>query len=104
MMIKKLMISSAIVLLMSSGTVWAGGDVAAGEGKAANCSGCHGADGMGNPDNPPVTGLDEAYFVEQLAAYKSGEREHAMMQMFAGQLSDEDMADLAAYYAGLKSE
>ena len=34
----------------------------------------------------------------------SGERENAMMQMFAGQLSDEDMADLAAYYAGLGGE
>ena len=103
-MMKKLAIASAITLMMCSGFAWAGGDAAAGEAKAASCGGCHGADGMGNADNPPAAGLDEAYFVEQLAAYKSGEREHAMMQMFAGQLSDEDMADLAAYYAGMKSE
>lgn len=92
------------VLSAVTNAALAGGDAGAGEAKAATCSGCHGADGMGNPDNPPIAGLDEAFFVEQLAAYKSGAREHGMMQMFASQLSDEDMADLAAYYAGLKSE
>jgi cytochrome c553 len=59
---------------------------------------------MGIDPNPALAGLDEAYFVEQLAAFKSGARENAMMKMFAGQLSDEDIADLAAYYAGLKSD
>ena len=101
MKFKKLMTAALMVLFMCSGTAWAGGDAAAGEALAAGCSGCHGADGMGNPDNPPAAGLDEAYFVEQLAAYKSGEREHAMMQMFVSELSEEDMANLAAYYATL---
>ena len=104
MMNKKLMIASVLTLMMSSGAVWAGGDAAAGEAKAAGCAGCHGAAGEGNTDNPTLAGLDKAYQVEQLAAFKSGEREHAMMQMFAGQLSEEDMADIAAYYASLGAQ
>ena len=100
----KLLIVAVFAILASVNVAVAGGDASAGEAKAATCAGCHGADGMGNPDNPPIAGLDSAYIVEQLAAYKSGAREHAMMQMFAGQLSDEDMADLAAYYSGLKGE
>ena len=51
-----------------------------------------------------LVGLDEAYLVEQLEAFKSGARETQMMQMFAGQLSEQDMADLAAYYVTLSSE
>ena len=102
MTIKKLFFACSVAgLIMCSGVTWAGGDAKLGEALAAGCSGCHGADGMGNADNPPAAGLDEAYFVEQLAAYKSGEREHAMMQMFVSTLSEEDMANLAAYYATL---
>ena len=100
-MTKKLIIASVLALIMSSGAAWAGGDAAAGEAKAAGCAGCHGAAGEGNADNPPLAGMDKAYHVEQLAAYKSGEREHAMMQMFVSQLSEEDMANIAAYYASL---
>ena len=101
MMIKKLITASAIALFMGSGVAWAEGDATAGKAKADVCSGCHGAAGMGDENNPALAGLDAAYQVEQLAAYKSGDREHAMMQMFASQLSDEDMADLAAYYSTL---
>ena len=101
MMIKKLITASAIALLMCSGAALADGDAVAGKAKAGACGGCHGADGAGNEDSPALAGLDAAYQVEQLAAYKSGDREHAMMQMFASQLSEEDMADLAAYYSAL---
>jgi cytochrome c553 len=100
----KLFIVTMFALLFAATTAQAGGDAAAGEAKAASCGSCHGADGMGIDPNPALAGLDEAYFVEQLAAFKSGARENAMMKMFAGQLSDEDIADLAAYYAGLKSD
>lgn len=79
----------------------AGGDAAAGEALAPGCAGCHEADGSGNDANPPLTGIAEADFVAMLNAYKSGEREHAMMQMFVASLSEQDMADLAAYYASI---
>ena len=103
-MIRKLLTIGILTLILTTGAAWAGGDAAAGETKAASCAGCHGASGEGAGDNPPLAGMDEAEHVTVLQAYKSGEREHAMMQMFAGQLSDEDMADLAAYYAGLGGE
>ena len=77
------------------------GDAAAGEAKAAACAGCHGAAGEGVGEYPAIAGKGEAEFVAALQAFKSGEREEAMMQMFAGQLSDQDMADLAVYYAAL---
>jgi cytochrome c553 len=101
MMKSKLMIALLFALLAGTGTVYAGGDAAAGEAKAANCAGCHGAAGEGMGDNPPVAGLDAAEHFKMLQEYKAGERGEAMMQMFTAQLSEEDMADIAAYYATL---
>lgn len=103
MKIHRILIAACVALLGANMAV-AEGDAAAGEGKAASCAGCHGAAGEGMGENPALNGLAEADFVAALQAYKSGERENAMMQMFAGQLSDQDMADLAAYYAGLGGE
>ena len=101
MKMSTLTIVALFALMAGMGTANAGGDAAAGEAKAANCAGCHGAAGEGMGDNPPLAGLEKAYHVEQLKAYKSGERENAMMQMFTAQLSEEDMADIAAWYATL---
>jgi cytochrome c553 len=101
MKVRILLVSVVFALMAFTISTWAGGDAAAGETKSAGCAGCHGSAGEGSGDNPPIAGLDEAYHVEQLMAYKSGERTNAMMQMFAGQLSEEDMADIAAYYASL---
>lgn len=92
------------IFVLAAGSALAGGDPAAGESKAANCAGCHGANGEGMGDNPALAGMDKAAFEEAMNAYKSGERENAMMQMFAGQLSDQDIHDLAAYYASLGGE
>ncbi len=98
---KKLLITAVFALLMITGAAQAGGDVEAGKTKAAACTSCHGENGEGVDPNPPLAGLEEAYHVAQLQAYKDGSREDPMMQMFASQLSEEDMADLAAYYATL---
>jgi cytochrome c553 len=48
---------------------------------------------------PRIAGQHQAYFVKSLQAYKSGERSHPSMRGIAATLSDQDMADLAAYYA-----
>ena len=103
MKIFKLMLV-AVFVLMTVNLAYAGGDAADGEAKSASCSSCHGSDGKGIDPNPALAGLDESFIVEQLAAFKSGTRESPMMQMFANQLSDQDMADLAAYYSGLSAE
>jgi len=101
MLSKKLMFAILFGLMMAAGALQAGGDAARGQELAADCADCHGDDGKGDEDNPALAGLDEAYQVEQLKAFKSGERvdEDEMMGMYAEDLSDQDMADLAAYYA-----
>ena len=94
-----------ITLLLSSGSVLAGGDAANGEALAENCAMCHGDDGMGDGgDTPAIAGMDEAAQVAALKAYASGEREDesGMMADAAAELSEQDMMDVAAYYASLE--
>ncbi len=80
------------------------GNADAGRKKAEMCIGCHGIPGYQNsfPEIhkvPMISGQSDKYIVAALAAYKSGERKHPSMRGIAGSLSDQDMADLAAYYA-----
>ena len=89
-------------LLGTSGLANAAGDVAAGKAKAAACAGCHGANGEGSGQNPPLAGLSEDRIVQALQDYKSGQRATAVMKSFASMLSDQDMANLGAYYASLR--
>ena len=80
----------------------AAGDIAAGKAKAAGCAGCHGANGQGVPPNPALVGISEAQLLQDMQDYKSGKRNNAIMKGLMGPLSDQDMANLAAYYASLK--
>jgi cytochrome c553 len=80
------------------------GDATRGAQKVAMCQGCHGIEGWRTacPEVyrvPRIAGQHPAYLVSALRAYKSGERSHASMRAIAASLSDQDMADLAAYYA-----
>jgi cytochrome c553 len=96
---------SAITLVASLGivsTAQAAGNAAAGKTKAATCVACHGADGKGVAPNPALAGKPEAQQVQALQDYKSGKRANAIMKGIAGPLSDQDMADLSAYFASLK--
>ena len=79
------------------------GDRAAGEKKhAASCAGCHGANGMSASDSwPNLAGQNGAYLVRILGAYKSGAQTDPMMSPIAKALSDADIQNLAAYFAGL---
>jgi cytochrome c553 len=79
----------------------AGGDAAAGKVKAASCGGCHGANGEGVGPNPKLTGIPEDKFIAAMKAYKDGTRANPVMKSFA-MGSDQDFADLAAYYASIK--
>ena len=75
-------------------------DAAAGKAKSALCAACHGVDGNSViPMNPNLAGLGEPYIAAQLAAFKSGKRQNATMLGMTAALSDQDMLDLAAYYA-----
>ncbi len=97
-----LVTASGVLAMTLAMQAQAGGDAAAGKSKAAQCTGCHGAGGQGNPASPALAGRDAAYLKEQLQAYRSGARQHSMMNMMAKKLSDRDIADLAAYYASLQ--
>ena len=78
----------------------AAGDAAAGEKKAAVCAACHGQDGNSpGGDFRSLAGQGEKYMTKQLMDYKSGARQNAIMQGQAAGLSDQDMADLSAFYA-----
>jgi len=98
---KKLLITT--LALLTFGAVapsMAAGDASAGKGKAAVCAACHGADGNSPSDMfPKLAGQGEAYLVKQLNEFKSGVRNNAVMAPMVAALSDQDMADLAAYYA-----
>ena len=90
---------ASLILFLLSNPVFAAGDVVAGKDKSVTCTSCHGVDGKGSDPNPNIKGMDVGKFTTAMKAYKTGERDHAMMQMFAKKLSDQDIDDLAAYYA-----
>jgi cytochrome c553 len=80
------------------------GNAATGSQKTQMCSGCHGIEGWRTafPEVykvPKLGGQHQAYIVKALQEYKNGERNHPSMRAIAASLSDQDMADLAAYYA-----
>ena len=79
------------------------GDAAAGKAKSATCAGCHGANGISAvPTYPNLAGQKEAYLIDTLKGFRDGTRKNATMNAMAKPLSDADIANLAAYYAGLK--
>jgi cytochrome c553 len=100
MLTKKLLIAMMFILLLAAGGVQAGGDAARGAELATDCADCHGADGKGDEDMPALAGMDAAEHAQKLADYKSGALEGEMAD-YVGDLSEQDMADLAAYYATL---
>lgn len=101
--------SSLSVLLVACATAFSAhaqevkGDAKAGEKKIAACIGCHGIQGYqaSFPEIhkvPMISGQGAKYIVSALTAYKKGERKHPTMRGIADNLSDQDMADMAAYY------
>jgi cytochrome c553 len=93
----------AIALLTSVSAVDAAGSVAAGRQKALQCQACHGMDGLSKmPEAPNIAGNPEQYLVRQMNAFRKGERKNEMMSVVVQQLKDQDIADLAAYYAAIE--
>jgi len=79
------------------------GKSSAGKEKTGHCAGCHGEDGNSLiPSYPKLAGQHASYLVNQLQSFKSGTRNNAMMAPMAAALSENDMADIAAYYAEQK--
>ena len=108
MTISKALLASLIGLtaLFASSHGYAAGDVAKGEQLSQTCLGCHGAPGLRNPGPvysiPMVGGQHPEYIVSALKAYRSKERSHGTMQAQASNLSDQDMADIGAFFGAME--
>ena len=90
----------ALTWLCTGSLALAEGSASAGQAKAATCGACHGMDGNSvNPEWPSLAGQHAQYIVKQLHAFKSGARQNPTMAPMAMGLSDQDMEDVAAYFA-----
>src|SRR5215471_5731665 len=99
------LLTLGVTALVLSASAWAEGDPVRGKARAQMCEGCHGIADYRSayPNVYPVPKIGEqepAYIVKALQDYKAGARKHLTMRGIAATLSDQDMADLAAYYAG----
>jgi len=103
MLTRKLIIALMFVLMMAAGAAQAGGDAANGKVLSADCADCHGDNGLGDEEVPGIAGMDEAEQVKKLTDFRSGAVESEMND-YVGDLSDQDIADLAAYYASLPAK
>jgi cytochrome c553 len=92
----------ALAALALAGPVIAG-DPVAGRETARQCQTCHGIDGVGRmPDVPHIAGESAVYLTTQLEQFRSGERKHEQMSIIAEGLSDQEIADVAAWYASIR--
>lgn len=89
-----------VVLAVFAGQLMAQeGDAERGKTLSATCVACHGVDGNSvNPIWPTLAGQHPQYIARQLKLYKSGDRDNAVMMPMAMGLSEQDMADLGAYF------
>lgn len=99
-------VAALIAALAPAAAMAQTGNPEAGKAKNAQCVGCHGIPGYKASfptvySVPMIAGQSEKYLEAALIAYRKGERSHPTMRSVAGVLSDQDIADLAAYYAGL---
>jgi cytochrome c553 len=101
---KKLQILSiSLALASATGILHAEGDINAGKQKSMSCASCHGENGNSLVTTfPKLAQQHPSYLQQQLHAFKDGKRNNPMMSAIASSLSDEDIADLSAYYATQK--
>jgi cytochrome c553 len=91
---------TSLAALGLSATCLAAGTKEAGQSKSTACIACHGIDGnSANPEWPSLAGQGEAYTVRQLKAFRGGQRQNPLMTPMATPLSDQDIDDLAAFFA-----
>lgn len=91
-----------VALASVSGAAHAAGDAAAGKTKSTACAACHNADGNStNPEWPKLAGQHPKYAEKQLRDFKSGARKNEIMVGMVAPLSEQDMADIAAYFASM---
>ena len=94
---------STLLVFSANGAI-AEGSAAAGKRKSEDCADCHGPDGRGDGDTiPAIAGMPVEKFLRAMQDFESGVRKKSMMMTKQGKkLSDDDVADLAAYYSQLE--
>ena len=96
-------VAAAISLILFATSTLAAGNVAAGRQKALACQTCHGLDGLSKlPEAPNLAGQPEPFLINSLNDFRKGVRKNDMMSLVVQQLSDQDVADLAAFYAAIE--
>lgn len=97
---KLLVILTTVAVALGSGSALAGGDAERGKEKTAACAACHGPDGNSvSPAFPRIAGQYESYLLHALREYKSGARSNPIMAGQVAGLNDQDLQDLAAFFA-----
>ena len=92
-------VSIALALVLAGNQAMAGGDAEAGQAKAATCVACHGVDGNSAvPTFPKLAGLGHKYLLKQMKDIRDGRRPVALMAGQGDNMSDQDLADIAAFY------
>ena len=100
---KKILLIASLVGFAVVGAAQAAGDAEAGKAKAAACVACHGPDGNSPaPNFPKLAGQHADYLLKQLKDFKSGARTDPTMNAMVMPLSEQDMADISAFYATQK--
>jgi len=94
----------SMALVLTGGAALAEGNVSAGKRKSEDCGDCHGPTGAGDGDTiPRIAGMPVDQFTKAMQDFETGVRKKSpMMNKQGKKLSDQDVADLAAYYAQLK--
>jgi len=96
---KSFLYALVTTLLFASSSIMAA-DIAAGKAKSMICAACHGANGISvNPMWPNLAGQKEMYLAKQIKAFRDGVRVDPTMQPMVAALTDEDIANLAAYFS-----
>lgn len=90
-----------VALLSTAAGAQAAGDIERGQDLIYDCIECHGTDGKGDFETPDISGLDEAFILEQLRDFYSRKRDSLddMMHLYTEDRSDQDLQDLAAYWS-----
>lgn len=97
---------AAALLLALANNAFAKGDAVAGAAKAKSCTACHGTqpNATQDPQNPRLAGQYADYIARALHEYQNGDRKNSIMKGMAANLSDQDIDDIAAYFASQPSK
>ena len=94
----------SLLLALMVGNVQAKGNIENGADLTSDCIECHGMDGKGNFESPAIAGLKESYILKKLRGFNSGKTKSVdgIMHTYTEDLSDQELQDLAAYWASRK--